>query len=562
MTREIRALEEAMDSGARWAVAGRVLTMAGSGTPERVVVVQGDTIVDVGGPDLLAQVEEDDGTTVVDLGDGVVLPGFVDPHAHVEATARALGETVDCRVPSCANIEQVLQALSDNRSKARDGWLVGQANLFFDQKLEDKRLPTREELDSVSRDLSIVIRAGGHVSVLNTRGFETSDVVKYAGKSGMAGGAVVERDSAGEPTGVIGELDKVLPLPEPTRDELREELRAGMYELFTRYGVTSVGEISDSVEGLRLMDDLISSGASPLRTSVFLWAPGTLSVDEACDWERTLHFAATRDWFQIRGLKVFADGGYTARNAAARTEYLEPYAVEKGSKGQLDLSAEQLGSLVRRANAAGLQLAVHANGERAQDAVCQGVVAAGPPGEERLRTRVEHAGNLVTTPDTVAWWRSAGIIPVPQPVFLYNFGDLFPVYLGEAGRKGRFPFRTLLEDGWRISGSSDIWIGGEQEQTNPFFSIWCCLRRETFFGEIVDPDQALDVETALELHTINAAVTLGEEVRRGSLEEGKLADLALVGRDPRELDLAELRTLEVDATIAGGKLAHVRAGGR
>jgi predicted amidohydrolase YtcJ len=559
MTGEIRALARPMESGARWAVAGRVLTMADSGRPERVVVVEGDTIVDVGGPDLLARLEEDDGTTVVDVGDAVVLPGFVDPHAHVEATSRAHGETVDCRVPGCRSIEEVLQALSDNRSKARDGWLVGQANLFFDQKLEDKRLPTREELDSVSRDLSIVIRAGGHISVLNTRAFETSDVVSYAGKRGMAGGAVVERDSSGEPTGVIGELDKVLPLPEPTREELREELRTGMHELFTRYGVTSVGEISDSVDGLRLMDELISSGEAPLRTSVFLWAPGTLSVEAACDWERTLQFSAPREWLQVRGLKVFADGGYSARNAAARTEYMEPYAVEKGSRGQLDLSAEELGSLVGRANAAGLQLAVHANGERAQDAVCQGVVAAGPPEDERLRTRVEHAGNFVTTPDTVEWWRRAGIIPVPQPVFIYNFGDLFPVYLGEAGRRGRFPFRMLLEDGWRISGSSDIWIGGEQEQTNPFFSIWCCLRRQTFFGEIVDPDQALDIETALEMHTINAALTLGEADRRGSLEKGKVADLALVARDPRELEVDELRTLEVDATIAGGRLAHVRA---
>jgi predicted amidohydrolase YtcJ len=263
---------------------------------------------------------------------------------------------------------------------------------------------------------------------------------------------------------------------------------------------------------------------------------------------------------QIRGLKVFADGGYSSRNAAARTEYLEPYAIEKGSKGQLDLDAGQIRSFLDRANAAGLQLAVHANGERAQDAVCEAVEGAGPPAEERLRTRVEHAGNFVTTPETVAAWTRAQIIPIPQPVFLYNFGDLFPLYLGKAGERGRFPFRMLLDEGWRISGSSDVYIGGEQEQTNPFFSIWCCLRRQTFFGDIVDPDQAVDLQTALEMHTINAAVAMGEEHKRGSLEKGKLADLVLLGRDPGDLEVDEIRGLEVDATITGGKLAHLRDG--
>jgi predicted amidohydrolase YtcJ len=555
---EMQELARAIEQGGRWAVAGQVLTMATHGSQQRAVVVEGDTIVDVGGPDLLAQVEVDQTTTVVNLGNGVVLPGFIDVHAHVETSARAHVETVDCRVPGCKNIEEVLQKLGDNRALARDGWLVAQANLFYDQKLADRRLPTRQELDSVSRDLSIVIRAGGHISVLNTHALEASEVVKYAGKSGMMGGAVIERDSGGQPTGVIGELDQTLPLPSPTRDELRQELRSGIYDLFTRYGVTSVGEISDSLAGLQLMDELIASGEAAIRMSVFLWAPGTMSVDEALDWRRFLRLSAPDESIKVRGLKVFADGGYSARNAATRTEYLEPYALEKGSRGQLNLDVGQLKALVTRSRQAGLQLAVHANGERAQDAVCDAVVAAGPSPSEQLRTRVEHAGNLVTTPRTVNAWRRARIIPIPQPVFLFNFGGFFPVYLGEPGRRGRFPFRSLLEDGWRISGSSDVLIGAEQEQTNPFFSIWCCLKRETCFGEIVDSEQALDLQTALEMHTINAAVALGEETRRGSLEKGKLADMVLLRRDPREFDVDHLRRLEVDATIASGRLVHLR----
>jgi predicted amidohydrolase YtcJ len=283
-----------------------------------------------------------------------------------------------------------------------------------------------------------------------------------------------------------------------------------------------------------------------------------MSVEEALDWQQRLQLTADAERMTIRGVKVFADGGYSARNAATRTEYLEEYAVEKGSKGQLDLSVDQLTNLVRRTREAGLQLAVHANGERAQDAVCEAVAAAGPAPTQSLRTRVEHAGNLVTTPATVAAWRRSGIIPVPQPVFLFNFGGFFPVYLGEPGRHGRFPFRSLVADGWQLSGSSDVLIGSEQEQTNPFFSIWCCLKRETCFGEIVDPQEAVDLQTALEMHTINAAVALGVEERRGSLAKGKVADMVLVRRDPRDLPIDDIRRLEPDATIVGGTLAYSR----
>src|SRR5262249_45673357 len=125
----------------------------------------------------------------------------------------------------------------------RDGWLVAQGNLFLDQKLQDGRLPTREELDSVSTDVAIALRAGGHTTVLNSRAFALSNVLEYAGRPGMMGAAVVETDETGRPSGVISELDAVLPLPEPDHNEFRRAVAEGTHALFTAFGVTSVGEI-------------------------------------------------------------------------------------------------------------------------------------------------------------------------------------------------------------------------------------------------------------------------------------------------------------------------------
>ena len=560
MATALESVRGAIEAGGRWALAGRVMPMDGGSEDRHVVVIEGSEIAQVGDERLLGQVR-DAGIPVADAGESIVMPGFVDPHAHVQASSRTVAEMVDVRAPGCPNIEAVLQKLRDDLHRADErGWLVAQANLFYDQKLEDKRLPTLAELDAVSRDVPIIIRAGGHTSVLNTRALEVSKVTGKAGEGG-SGEGVIWRDSSGEPTGVVSELDSAMPLPEPTAAELKQELVDGVRELFTRYGTTSIGEISETVEGLQMMDEAISDGEIPARISVFLWAPGTVSIDQACDWERQLPLKSPREAMQIRGLKLFADGGYSARNAAARTAYRAAYATRKGSRGQVSLNRRQVAAAMRRANQAGLQLAVHANGERAQDVVCAGAELAGPPEDPRLQTRVEHAGNLVTEDVTVENWRRGGILPVPQPVFLYNFGDFFPIFLGPAGARGRFHFRRLLDDGWRLSGSSDVWIGSEDRQTNPLFSIWCCLKRQTFFGEIVDPEQAVSIEEALQMHTINAAHALGEEDRRGSLESGKLADIAVLARDPREVPVDELPEVEVDAVVCNGKVAYTGPGG-
>src|SRR5690606_2410615 len=121
------------------------------------------------------------------------------------------------------------------------------------------------------------------------------------------------------------------------------------------------------------------------------------------------------------------------------------------SCGEVALSPEHIAEALHRTAEAGLQLAVHANGDRAQEAVCEAIVAAGGIPDGAPTTRIEHAGNFLPEPGaTTKAWRDAGIVPVPQPVFLYTFGDFFPTYLGEYGEQGRFPFRDLLDDGWPL----------------------------------------------------------------------------------------------------------------
>jgi predicted amidohydrolase YtcJ len=498
-------------------------------------------------------------TEVVDVAGRPLLPGFVDVHAHMEVAARTAYQTVDVRAPGCADVAAVLETLRAALPQAVDGWLVAQGNLFFDQKLADRRLPTRAELDSVSEDVAIVIRAGGHVSVLNSRALELAGIDRsYAAADySITGMPTVERDEAGEPTGVIKEMDNLLPLPGLSGDGLRAALKEGVRDLFTRYGVTTIGEISESVEGLRLLDDLSCDGELGARVRVYLWAPGTVSLEDACRHREVIPLRSDESLMRIHGVKLFADGGYSAASAAVK----RPYVGAGDFCGHVALAPERIGEAVTLTAEAGLQLAVHANGDRAQEEVCAAIAAVGPLPSGAPRPRVEHAGNFLPEPEvTTKAWRDAGIIPVPQPVFLYTFGDFFPVYLGEYGRTGRFPFRQLLDDGWPITGSSDVWIGSEDRATNPFFSIWNAVRRQSFFGETIDPEQRITVLEALRMHTSNAAATLGEEERRGSLEPGKDADVIVLDRDPTACADDELLDVLVDEVYLGGRRVHRRVG--
>jgi predicted amidohydrolase YtcJ len=394
--------------------------------------------------------------------------------------------------------------------------------------------------------------------VLNSRALEVCgiDADWEPPAHSITGLPIVERDSRGEPTGVVKEMDNLLPLPDMDRAALREALHEGAHRLFTRYGVTTIGEISETWTGIREMDSLSAAGELPIRVAVYLWTPGTTSLDAACDWRSEFEPESRDDQVRIQGVKMFADGGYSAASAAVK----QPYLSDPCSCGKIALSAEQVTEALTRTAAAGLQLAIHANGDRAQEEICAAIAAAGgSPTEPRLRTRIEHAGNFAPEYDeTTSAWRRAGIVPVPQPVFLYTFGDFFPSYLGEYGARGRFAFRRLLDDGWRLSGSSDVWIGSERQATNPLFSVWCCVKRESFRHAILDGDQAVSVDEALRMHTLDAAAVLGEEETRGSLEAGKLADLVVLDRDPRRVDVDALPEIAVEQVYLGGKLVHER----
>lgn len=492
-----------------------------------------------------------DSSNVVDMGDRPILPGFVDPHAHSEVLARTEAVTVDCRAPKCRRVSDVLDTLRQHLGRTRDGWLVGQANLFFDQKLEERRFPTRRELDSVSTEVPIALRCGGHLTVLNSKALEVAGITAETGgsHSSITGRPTVELDSDGSPSGVVKEMDRLLPLPALSDSELQGAIETTMQRRFTRHGVTTVGEIGESEAGIRAYDNLLASGAPIPRMYFYLWVPGFAELDQAVKFADEFIPQAT-ELARVHGLKIFADGGYSAKSAAMS----RPYRNLPHHCGDVALSETELVDALITGDKHGLQLAIHANGDRAQQAVCGAVASIRQqltPGVPA--PRIEHAGNFVPNYSRQTQeWVAAGITPVPQPVFIYNFGEFVPDYVGDYARSGQFPFKSLLADGWRLSGSSDVWIGSEIQQTNPFLSIASAVARRTFHGHQLESHESVTVEQAIQMHTLNGAYAMGIDNHVGSIEVGKFADLIVLDRDPRTVPPEEFTDIGIDAVYRAG----------
>ncbi|AUI53664.1 amidohydrolase [Arthrobacter crystallopoietes] len=538
---------------ATFALQGNVITMtAAPGTT--VVYVENGRIAGTGDNSYAEQLRRD-GVPVHDMGQRAIMPGFIDPHVHFSQYAAGTHRGIDCRVPACKTIADVLDALATGLKAGRTvgDWLIGYGNLFFDQKLAEHRLPTREELDSVSRATPIVLHCGGHVSVLNSAALEIAQVEQYMnGSEGLWGSPVVHLDDRGRPTGVVAEIDGLLPIPASSRGELSRFYADTFRTDFLANGVTTIGEMAETGRDIEILDEAVSNGDIAGRIAFYAMAPSYLPVADACHWVADYTSRSGPDKVWARGVKVFADGGYSARNAASLSEYTRDHSPHRGYRGKLNLSRPALMDAIGTARLKNVQVAIHTNGTRAQREALEAILALGKP-HEYAPIRIEHLGNVLADAADIAIWRAANVIPVMQPGFLHNFiGDYLPMLFPDTGTAGRLPVNTVLNEGVTPVFSSDITLGGEQGATNPLQTIASAVSRRSYWGHHIEPEEAISVAQALRLHTIEAARVLGIDHLTGSLETGKAADITVLDRDPRTASGDELTSIRVHRTYVDG----------
>jgi predicted amidohydrolase YtcJ len=483
----------------------------------------------------------------IDVGSTPVLPAFVDPHMHLEQAAVATYGLVDCHAEVTGSIDAIIEQLRAHRElgDARDGWLLGQANLFMDRRLAERRYPTRDDLDKVSDKSPVVLRCASHVSILNSVALERL----LACNPKLRPDSAIDTDETGRANGVTHDLFHELGVPELTEEQVEQAVGEAADRWLTRNGVATCGEITDTSTSLEKLAGLVASGRVPQRVNAYPCVPWlTSTVAEAIEVAERHELLSER--FGMDCIKVFIDGGYSAHGAAV----LRPYRARPGEQtehfGRMAYTDAELVEIIGQVDDAGRQLVVHTNGERAQRAVCDAALWRDRSGG--LPIRLEHAGNFISDFATIDRWRAAGAVPVAQAAFIWTMGPFMPDYLGDYAYDCLMPFRSLLEKGIDLSFASDA-AASDPTAFSPMFNMRCATTRVGCTDELINPDEAIDFMTALRMHTVAPARAMRLEGKVGALVPGAHADFLLLSADPSSVEPSKLANISIDHTFIGGR---------
>jgi hypothetical protein len=531
---------------------GRVLTMDRANMVAEALAIKDGKIVAVG-PTRDIERLAGPRTAAIDLRGRTAIPGLVDTHVHL-ATEAGVAHHVDVRdfYVDVASVQELLERLRAAAGQTPPGgWVIGHGSPMQEFRLHERRRPTRAELDQAVPDRPAFVYFGAHVTVANSRALAAAGITRAT--VAPAGGEI-ERDAAGEPTGVLleraqGLLKRVAPGPPSLEDGILRLL-----ERCLARGVTGIHDIVAEREPVRAYQRLAAADRLPVRVQMLVRViEGEFSKESLLDLG--LVHGLGSDYLKLGGVKMSVDGGFTGRNAA----FYQPLEGEPHNCGLIRIEADELEDTVWRYHAAGMRVCVHAMGDRAMDMT----LAAFEKALRRLpradhRHRVEHLGNWLMTRARMAQVRALGTIPVPNPSFFHHLGDTALATLGRERMEAGFPFRSLVANGSPLVFGSDApgyW------PVDLLRDVGNAVSRQTMTGTVIAPEERISVLEGLRAATINAAYVGFEERRLGSLEPGKLADIAVLAADPLAVAPQELKDLPVDLTLVGGRIVYQRATG-
>lgn len=492
-------------------------------------------------------------TKVIDLKGRLAMPGLIDAHLHLLPYGLGMLE-VDARPKNAPTLDDLLRLIKERAEKLGPGkWVLARGYDHF--KLDVKRHPWREELDAVAPNNPVyLVRACGHISICNSKAFELAGIT--AATPSPPGGLIEVQN--GQLTGLLAEYgrDPILEvLPIATDEDLVAGIeRAGQY--LNSLGITSC---MDAAVGMHSHFREIGayftaerSGRLPVRTYMCLLGdPGPKSIVPDA-YRAGLVTGAGHDMLRVGPVKIFTDG-----SAGGRTAWMtQPYVGDDKTLGVQCQTDETLDEYVMDYHRKGYQMAIHAIGDAAIEQVLSSYerALADTPDADR-RHRIEHCGFL--TDDHMARMKAAGVYPAPQPIFIYDFGDLYYSVLGSGRPEASYPMRGWFNARLKPSASTDAPVC----DANPFPNIYTMLTRKTGKGTVVGGQEALTNDETLQAYTEYGAFAEKAEKKKGKLLPGMLGDVAVFSRDmtsaaPEEI----LDDTHCDITIRGGAAVFDRLG--
>lgn len=506
------------------------------------LAVSGDKLVAIGSSAEIAKLARGvPSARVIDAKGGMVTPGFIDSHVHFIIGGFRLSSVQlrDARTPA----EFIGRIKAYAATIPPGAWITGGD---WDHQNWGGELPRRDWIDSVTPNNPVwVSRLDGHMALANSA---TLAIAKVTASTPEVEGGTIVRDGSGNPTGILKDnaiplIDRVEPPPPPELSD--RALDAAMHYVAER-GVTSVQNMGDFAD-LETFERAYRSGR--LITRIY-------AVTPIREWERLRDTIAARgrgdDWVRIGGLKGYIDGSLGSHTAAM----FAPFTDSPADSGLLVEDPADLYKWTSAADRAGLQVIVHAIGDRAinlQLGIFERV--ARENGSRDRRFRIEHAQHLA--PADIPRFAELGVIPSMQPYHAIDDGRWAERVIGHERAKTTYAFRSLRDAGARLAFGSDWYVA----PPTPLEGIYAAVTRRTLDDKNPGgwfPEQKIGVEDALRAYTVNAAYASFDEDKKGSLERGKLADFVLLESDITRIAPETIRDVKVLMTVVGGRIVLER----
>jgi predicted amidohydrolase YtcJ len=531
---------------------GRVFTARPGEPPfDGGLAIVGERIVAVGGNHAALAAAPPEARQL-DLAGRSILPGFVDAHHHLAFTGAELA-AIDVRYPGVASIADLVARIAEAAEHTPDGtWIraVGMNPEMF----PDDRLPTRWDLDEATRVHPVLVQhMSGHHALANSLGLESRGLDDTA--PDPQGGHLV-RDERGRLTGYFLDAAQQLIVPvgvdighhgpgfhdDAPIEEIVTDIDRGA-RASLEAGITSIVDAQVTRRELTGYRAARERGLLGVRLTAM---PISSQLDEYEALGMAGRFGDDR--LAIGPMKFYADGALTGGTAAFTT----PYGPAGEFTGSLYWGSEtEFRDAIVRAHAAGWQIGVHAQGDRAIDRVLdayEAALAAHPRDDHRHR--IEHCGG--PRPDQIERMARLRVMAVGQPRYFWDAGDAWLAAFDPERAHRLQPYREMLDAGVRFALSSDAPVASHR----PMDTIASAVLRTTVSGAVIGGDQALTLDEAVRACTVDAAASYFADDRLGTLEVGKLADIVVLDRDLFAAAPATIGEVTVDLTIVGGEIAY------
>jgi predicted amidohydrolase YtcJ len=479
-------------------------------------------------------------TRIVDAKGNRLLPGFNDAHVHFSDGGASLSSV---QLVNVTSLKDFVQRIADYAAHAPKGEWIRNGE-WDETKWSPARLPTRQDIDAVTRDNPVAIdRYDGHMLLANSKALALAGITA---KTPDPPGGLIVRDAAGQPTGALKDAaTELLQKAEPPLNfaQRRRAIEAALSEAAMR-GVTSVQDMSLDYGDLAVYSQLQAEDKLTVRV---YGAPLIAGVEDQA--KLGIGHAFGSPSLRIGALKMFADGSLGSRTAY----FTQPYTDEPGNRGLLFsdmLPLIKAGERLMRADAANLQVCTHAIGDAAIKSTLDLYQAVEKnDGPKDRRWRIEHAQHMAAADfDRFA---QLHVIASVQPYQAIDDGRWAEARIGHDRASRTYAFRTFMQHGVRLAFGTDWPVA----PLDPILTLYAAVTRATLDGKHQEgwfPEQKLSVQEAIAAYTIGSAYAEFQEQAKGSIEPGKLADMVVLSQDVLTVAPAAIRDTRVLKTFLGG----------